>query len=157
MVDKFGISRQKLTTFICVGGFLGSIVFTTQAGILWLDIVDHFITHYGLVSVGILECVLIGWLFQLPRLRAHINQVSTIQLGIWWDALIKVFIPLVLLVILTGDLYSELNKPYGDYSWTSLIIIGRDWLLITLIAAIFVASRPWRTQKHSELGRADER
>ncbi len=156
MVDKFGMTRQKLVTFICVLGFLGAIVFTTQAGILWLDIVDHFITHYGLVTVGILECVLIGWLFQLPRLRSHINEVSSFQLGIWWDALIKVFIPLVLLVILAGDLYGELSTPYGDYSWTSLIIIGRDWLLITLIAAIFVASRPWRTKKHSELGRTDE-
>jgi NSS family neurotransmitter:Na+ symporter len=156
MVDKFGIGRQKLVTFICVLGFLGSIVFTTQAGILWLDIVDHFITHYGLVTVGILECVLIGWLFQLSRLRSHINQVSSIQLGIWWEALIKVFIPLVLLVILAGDLYSEFSTPYGDYSWTSLIIIGRDWLLVTLIMAIFVANRPWRTGKHSELGRADK-
>ncbi len=156
MVDKFGVSRQKLVTFISVLGFLGSIVFTTQAGLLWLDIVDHFITHYGLVSVGILECVLIGWLFQLPKLRAHINQVSSIQLGIWWDALIKVFIPLALLVILAGDLYSEFSKPYGDYSWSSLIIIGRDWLLITLIAAIFVAGRPWRTKRHSQLGRTDK-
>ncbi len=153
MVDKFGVSRQKLVTFICVLGFLGSIIFTTQAGILWLDIVDHFITHYGLVSVGILECVLIGWIFNLPTLRAHINSVSSIQLGAWWDALIKIFIPLVLLVILAGDLVTELSKPYGDYSWTSLIIIGRDWLLITLIAALFVANRPWRTKRHGEVGR----
>ena len=156
MVDKFGMSRQKLATLVCVLGFLGAIVFTTQAGLLWLDIVDHFVTHYGLVTVGILECVLIGWLFNLPKLRSHINRVSSIKLGIWWDALIKVFIPLILVVILAGDLYNEISKPYGDYSWTSLIVIGRDWLLITLFAALMVASRPWRTRQHRELGRADK-
>ena len=155
VVDKFGMDRKKLVTFISMAGFLGSIVFTTQAGLLWLDIVDHFITHYGLVTVGILECFVVGWLFNLPTLRSHINRISSFQLGGWWDFLIKIFIPLVLFVILLGDLYSELTQAYGGYSWSSLILIGRDWLLLTLIAALFLAARPWRTTSHSEGGRAD--
>ena len=155
VVDKFGMDRKKLATFISVAGFLGSIVFTTQAGLLWLDIVDHFVTHYGLVTVGILECFVIGWLFNLPMLRNHINRISSFTLGTWWDLLIKVFIPLVLFVILLGDLYSEFSNAYGGYSWSSLVLIGRDWLLITLIAAIFIASRPWQTRSHNEAGRAD--
>ena len=43
----------------------------------------------------------------------------------------------ILFMILAGDLYTEFKKPYGDYSWTALILIGRDWLLATLIAAFF--------------------
>ena len=155
VVDKFGIDRKKLVTFISVLGFIGSIVFATQAGLLWLDIVDHFITHYGLVTVGILECFVIGWLFNLSTLREHINRISSFRLGTWWDMLIKVFIPLVLLIILLGDLYSEFTQAYGGYSWSSLILIGRDWLLITLVAAFFLANRPWQTKSHSEAGRAD--
>ncbi len=155
MVDKFGISRQKLVTFTCALGFLGSIVFTTHAGLLWLDIVDHFVTHYGLVSIGILECFVIGWLFNLPRLRQHVNRISSMQLGVWWDMLIKIFVPLVLAIILVGDLYSELQKPYGGYSWAAVIIIGRDWLLLTLIGAFVLACRPWRTQSCEQGGRSD--
>lgn len=154
MVDKFGLRRKPLITGVSIIGFLGSIIFTTQAGLLWLDIVDHFLTHYGLVVVGILECILVGWCFKLKVLRNHINRISSIQLGVWWDILIKYFVPLVLGIILFGDLYNELGKPYGGYSWASLILIGRDWILLTLIAAFIIASRPWKTEYHKTGGRS---
>ena len=155
VVDKFGVSRQKLVTLISVMGFLGAVVFTTQAGLFWLDIVDHFLTHYGLIIVGILECIVVGWLFNLPLLRNHVNRISSIKLGLWWDFLIKFFTPLVLLIIFAGHLYTELQKPYEGYSWTSLILIGRDWLLVTLAASFILASWPWKTKQHQAAGRAD--
>ena len=156
VVDKFGLRRGLLVTAVSILGFLGSIVFTTQAGLLWLDIVDHFLTHYGLVVVGILECILVGWLFRLEVLRKYIDSISSVKLGPWWDRLIKYFVPLVLGMVLVVDLCHELSKPYGGYSWTSLIFIGVDWVLLTLIAAVVIASRPWRTEQHKVCGRCDE-
>ncbi len=153
VVDKFGWDRRFLVSVISVLGFGGSVIFTTQAGLLWLDIVDHFVTHYGLILVGIFECVIIGWFFNLEMLRDHINRISSIHIGRGWNILIKFFVPLVLGIILVGDLFSEIQKPYGGYSWTSLILIGRDWLLLTLIAAFIIASRPWKTQHHLTGGR----
>ncbi len=154
MVDKFGIRRKRLITIVSILGFCGSVIFTTQAGLLWLDIVDHFLTHYGLVVVGIFECILVGWFFRIKVLRQHVNRISTIKLGFWWDILIKYFVPLVLGIILVGDLYTELKKPYGGYSWASLILIGWDWILLTLIAAFVIASRPWKTEHHKTGGRS---
>lgn len=154
MVDKFGFRRKTLITAVSVLGFLGSVIFTTRAGLLWLDIVDHFLTHYGLVIVGIAECILVGWFFNLDLVRKHINAISSFRVGVWWMGLIKFFVPLILLIILAGDLFNELQRPYEGYSWTALILIGRDWVLATLIAAFIIASRPWRTQRRSERGRA---
>ncbi len=156
MVDKFGINKKALVNVICILGFMGSIIFTTQAGLLWLDIADHFLTHYGLVVVGIAECILVGWFFKLNILRNHINKISSIRLGPWWDILIKFFVPLVLSIILIGDLYNELREPYGGYTWTSLILIGRDWVLITFIVAVIIALRPWKTEHHKSAGRTEE-
>ncbi len=153
MIDKFAINRKLLVTFIAILGFLGGIVFTSQAGLLWLDIVDHFITHYGLMLVGIMECLIIGWVFHLPSLRRHINAISSIKLGAGWSFLIRYFIPFVLSIILLGDIVHELQTPYGDYGWTALILIGRDWLLLTLMAALAVSSRPWKTDQHKFSGR----
>jgi NSS family neurotransmitter:Na+ symporter len=156
IVDKFGISRKTVVNAVCALGFLGSIIFTTQAGLIWLDIADHFLTHYGLVVVGIAECILVGWLFKLDVLRKHINRISSIRLGGWWDFLIKYFVPLVLSIILVGDLYTEIKQPYEGYSWTALILIGRDWVILTFIVALVIAIRPWKT-KHKELcGRTEE-
>lgn len=53
-----------------------------------------------------------------------------------------------------GNLYTELQTPYGGYSWTALILIGRDWLLLTLIAAFMIALRPWKTRNHKSSGRS---
>jgi NSS family neurotransmitter:Na+ symporter len=144
IVDKFHLSRKGVVTGVCVLGFFGSVVFTTHAGLLWLDIVDHFLTHYGLVVVGIAECILVGWFFNLDRVREHVNKMSTPHLGIWWNMLVKFFIPLVLGVILAGDLFNEISKPYGGYSWGSVILIGVDWVVLTFMAAFVMASRPWK-------------
>ncbi len=150
-VDKFGCSRRYLVSAVTALGFLGSIVFSTRAGLLWLDIVDHFVTHYALVVVGILECVVVGWLFSISSLRHHVNRVSTFRLARGWDWLIRLFVPGVLAVILVGDLVRELQRPYGRYSWAALIWIGWGWLLLTLLLAFTIASRPWRTN-HRALG-----
>jgi len=156
IIDKFGFSRKQVVTTLSILGFLGSIVFASQAGIYWIDILDHFITHYGLVIVGIFECILVGWLFKIEILRRHINKISSIRLGIWWNGLIKYFVPLVLGIILLGDIYNEFKQPYGGYTWTSLILIGRDWLLFTLIAAFWIAARPWKTGQNNAPGRGEE-
>lgn len=155
MVDKFGYSRKPLVSLICALGFFGAVLFTTEAGLLWLDIVDHFITHYGLVLVGIFECLVVGWLFNIRKLRQHINRISSIPMGRPWEILIKGFVPLMLCIILIGDLYHDFRQPYGNYSWTAIILIGRDWLLLTLVIAFFIASRPWRTENHKQPGRSD--
>jgi NSS family neurotransmitter:Na+ symporter len=155
IIDKFHVGRAKVVSTLCVLGFFGGVIFTTGGGIYWLDIVDHFISHYGLVIVGILECILVGWFFHIHRIRKHINKFSSFQLGLWWDMLIRYFVPGVLLIIVVGDLLREISQPYGGYSWTSIIMIGRDWLLFTLIIAIVLSRQPWKTKAHRTKGRSD--
>ena len=54
--DKYpNIRREDISMYVCVFGFIGGILFSTFAGLYYLDIVDHFITNYGLVIVGLLE------------------------------------------------------------------------------------------------------
>ena len=143
-VDKFGWDRRHIVVVISVLGLFGGLIFTSQGGLFWLDIVDHFVTHYGLVVVGLMEALLIGWLFKVERLRHHINAVSEMKVGVWWAILIKYFVPCVLILILGWDLINDLSKPYGDYSWKALFMIGANWLLITLLAAFVLALLPWR-------------
>lgn len=154
VIDKFALKRGRLITVISITGFAGSVIFTTQAGLLWLDIVDHFLTHYGLVVVGIAECILVGWFFNIKVLRKHVDKISSIKLHRWWDNLIKYFIPLILSIILAVDIYDEIQKPYGDYSWTSLLLIGWNWVFITLVIAVIFALRGWKTDLNKKDGRS---
>jgi NSS family neurotransmitter:Na+ symporter len=56
-----------------------------------------------------------------------------------------------LIVLFVSDLIADVRRPYEGYSWIAIILIGRDWLILTLIAALLVAVRPWRTPSKPEL------
>ncbi len=150
LIDKFHYKRKVVVSSICAFGFLGSIVFASKGGLYWVDIVDHFVTHYGLVVVGILECVLVGWIFKASKLREHINHAAGIKMGMAWDISVRFITPLVLTILLIHDLMGELAHSYGGYPRLANIMIGRDWLLVALIVALIVAGRPWRKDIHAE-------
>jgi len=141
LMDKFKVERSRAITGMCGLGFLGSIIFTTGGGLCWLDILDHFITQYGLVTVGVLESVLIGWVLGAEKVRTFINRHSRIPLGRWWNFTIKFFIPLVLGVILIQSFAADFRIPYGGYSWFWLLLIGVNWLMGCLIAAFVFAGK----------------
>ena len=42
------------------------------------DILDHWAFSYSLLTVGLVECVLLGWVFGADKLRAFVNQHSKI-------------------------------------------------------------------------------
>ena len=64
LMDKFGLSRGKVVTLLCVVGFLGGLIYCTGAGLFWLDIVDHFVMNYGAVPLAVVECIVFGWLIK---------------------------------------------------------------------------------------------
>ena len=144
IMDKFRVGRKVSVTLLCCGGFLGGVIFTTRGGLFWLDIVDQFLNHYGLVTVGILECILVGWIYKADTLRDHINAHSRVKVGRWWNFSIKIFIPAVLGIIVVLDIIKELKAPYGGYSRSAVLLIGLDWLVLTMVAAFFVSRRPWK-------------
>ena len=143
IIDKFALNRRFVVTVLCVLGFAGSVIFTTRAGLLWLDIVDHVLTHYGLVTVGLIECIIGAWLFDIKRLRQHINSVSSIKMPRLWEGLIRFFIPAILALMILGDIVAEIKAPYGGYSWFAVFMVGINWIVFTLIAAVFLTKRAW--------------
>jgi NSS family neurotransmitter:Na+ symporter len=146
VIDKFHYARKPVVSVLSIIGFLGGVVFTTGGGMYWLDIVDHFLSEYGLFIACILQCVLVGWLFKAEKLREYVNSLSAWKIGRWWEWSIKYLIPGVLILLLVSGLSQEFAKPYEGYPWLALVLIGRDWLIVTLVIALFVAARPWRRQ-----------
>jgi NSS family neurotransmitter:Na+ symporter len=148
IIDKFHARRGAVVTVLSVIGFLGGLVFTTGGGLSWLDIVDHFLGHYGLFLACLLECALLGWVYRARRLREHANATSSFAVGRWFDVAVRYLAPAALLVLLGNDLVKDLAQPYGGYPWLAVVLIGRDWLLFTLLAGLVIAVQPWRRQLH---------
>jgi NSS family neurotransmitter:Na+ symporter len=158
--DKFGLQRNKMITLLCGFGFLESMLFTTHAGLFWLDIVDHFINHYGLITVGFLEAVIVGWIYKTDTLKAHIlsrmgtsgEQYKFFRQSILrvWEFCIRYITPAALGIALANSLITEFSESYEGYPISGIIILGVGWLIVTHGAAVVVSGLAWKKPLENE-------
>ncbi len=149
ITDKFPWSRKIVVSAVCLLGFLGSIIFTTRSGLYLLDIADHFITNYGLIMGGILECFVVGWLLKAHVARSHVNSCGGKGLSPIWDICVRYLTPALLLIMIIKSLTGELAKAYGGYSADALILFGVDWLMLTVAVSVLFTFYPWRSERFS--------
>ena len=136
---KWKISKARATGIMCIVGFLISLIFATGSGLHWLDIADHFIANFGLVMIGLVECLILGWMYKLSKLRDHANKTSELHLGRWWDYLIKFAIPFVLLILLAAAVINNIINPYLGYPWWIIVLGGVEpCLSIFLLSFVFM-------------------
>ena len=114
-LDQIGWKRSSVASVTCVAGFVGSSLFTTGAGLFWLDIVDHFLNNYGLITVGLLECLLISWHYRIDQLHFHLSDASEGGYSRTWDMIweccVKFVSHTVLVGILVGSAIEDLQTP----------------------------------------------
>jgi len=140
VLDKTKMKRQHIALVVCVLGFLAGIIYTTNAGLYMLDVVDHFVTSVSLIVIGILECIAIGWIYGAKKMRAYVNKVSDFKIGPWWDITIKYITPIALAVILAIQLKAEFVENYSGYpDWA--ILVGWLFVLVPLVIAFLIPQK----------------
>lgn len=114
VVDRTGWPRRIVLPAMSAIGLAVGLVFTMQGGLNWLGVVaDAIDGTWGIAFVGLLECLVLGWLWRIDYLRLHANDRSDWNLGLWWDYLIRVFIPLVLASLFAWSLFGDLTAETG--------------------------------------------
>ncbi|MFP4356595.1 MAG: sodium-dependent transporter [Phycisphaerae bacterium] len=131
LVDKTGWNRTATLWGLTFVGFALGLVYCSQGGLNWLEYVDGFINGpWGIALLGLLECVVLGWTFHLPRLREHANERSDWKLGPWWDWNIRIFVPVILSALFAWYMYDKLANPRflyaadGSLNYLSVTAIG---------------------------------
>lgn len=163
LVDKFNISRTKAVLF---GGGLSaiiSLVYATQGGMIFLDNVDYFINQFGVAMLGLIEIVLIAWVFRkVGEYKAHANAISDIRLGWWWTVSLTVITPIVLGYMMYGllktNLLKQFDTPTGNYEgYSDSLILYSGWsvAIVVVIGAFIISAMKWRAN-HSDMP-ADEK
>lgn len=140
--DSFKIKRKAALFWVCLVGFLIGSLYTSKAGLFWLDVVDHWM-NWGLVIVGLLEAILIGWLYEINRVSADIDSTSEIKLGKFWVFCVKILTPLVLLVTIVLSIYKEILNPYGGYPTWALMAGGWILMITLLFLSILLQEREY--------------
>lgn len=136
VMDKFHTPRVPTLIGVGLCGFIPGIFFCTRAGLLWLDVIDHFMNQFGLMTVCLMEAILIGWCVKEMNLRDHVNRYSEFRVGAWWDFLLKYFIPIVLSILLVSWINQRISASYGDYDRYVEFLGG--WLFVFYLPVISV-------------------
>ena len=125
----------KVSMGVCLAALMAGIIYTTRAGIYFLDLVDHFVTNYNLLLTGFFESILVGWIYGSEKMRRYIDQVSDWRVGKWWNFSIKYIIPAVLVALLGTQFSKDLKVPYEGYpAWA----LGIGWLMVLVPLLIFL-------------------
>jgi len=141
LMDKFGWNREKTSLIFCIVSFLIGILFTTNGGLYWgPDLLDRAVAFYGLLITGILACLVVGWVLPVSKLREFVNKTSDFKIGVWFDWMVKLVVPIGLtFVVLYGGFIPDIKASYGGYPrWASNSI----WivLIVTLILSFVLQS-----------------
>ena len=146
-LKDIGVDGKSALHATCLFIFLGGILFTSGSGLFWLDIIDHFLNNFGLITVGIMECIIVGHLIRIEEIVDHSNSTSEIKIGRKWIYCIKYVTPIILGAILFVKL-TELADGYGTYpGWT--LVVGASMLPISFVASQFLS---WRMRVNGVVG-----
>jgi len=110
--------------------------------------------------IGLVECLVVGWLYNVNILRRHANSRSDWKIGVWWEWLIKYITPLVLGTLFVWSLIDKFTKKEGFLVsaetgkpiWPN--IVGLTLMFIVLVAAV-ILSRVGRTDYRINEVKAD--
>jgi NSS family neurotransmitter:Na+ symporter len=158
IIDKFGWNRRRTILATSLVGVVGSVLFALpqviDPGLAWdgtlgftlIDLIDHWAFGYGLLIVGLIECLVLGWLLPIGRLREELNRASRFRLPAAFDWLIKLVIPAFLAYVIAASVLGEVR---GFYGWHPELTGGRVlpilcflvWLVGTLSLAGWLAFR----------------
>ncbi|TAJ44167.1 sodium-dependent transporter [Methanofollis fontis] len=113
--DYLGIPRVLLSAMVSAGVFLVGLLFMTNGGLYWIDLIDSYYNSFAVLIVGILEAIAIGHLYGAGRLRSFMNESASHPVGEWWDVCIRYLVPVVLIVAVAMNLIDRIGTPYGGY------------------------------------------
>lgn len=150
--DKFHIKPKKVTITVCIIAGIISLLFVTQAGLAWLDIVDNWANSFNLIIIGVLECIAIGWTFNLRKVLKEVNKnTKRFRAPYWWFAAsVKFISPVLLAALFIWNIVTLFVQSGGTYNpdypiWAQ---IAAGWAVTILVfASGFIAKAVIKSKK----------
>ncbi|XP_038630787.1 sodium- and chloride-dependent neutral and basic amino acid transporter B(0+)-like [Scyliorhinus canicula] len=158
---KFLRSRRLyLTTGLCFVFYFLGLLFVTEAGIYWLNLVDYFCTGWIVIITALLEVIALNWIYGMNRFIKDIEMMigkRTWIFWLWWRACWMFISPCLLTAVLVWSLATFTSPTYGSVEypvWATvlgwcMIIFCIMWIPIVAIVRIVQAEGATLCQKIS--------
>lgn len=145
-LDKFDVSRKKLVSIISIVGFCGSACFASYAGFNFiLDIVDAYVANIVIAGLGLVEVILISYIYGTSKLREEANAFSDFRIGKWWDYLLRYFTPLLLGAVVITNLFNIITELLNKdmVGIVSNIVFGWGIVVIMIGVSFVFYKKKW--------------
>jgi len=129
--DRWKLKHRTANLSVGVAGFLFGLPLVFGAGLLWLDIVDRFMTQFGLMLVCLGEAIIIGWYYGSGKMRGYVNDLSEMRINWLWDAGVRFILPVATVVLLVWEIVKRIESSYKGYPRIAEFFGG--WLVVILL------------------------
>uniref|UniRef100_UPI00398F2CA2 sodium- and chloride-dependent neutral and basic amino acid transporter B(0+)-like n=1 Tax=Pristiophorus japonicus TaxID=55135 RepID=UPI00398F2CA2 len=112
--------RIYLTAGICLAFFFLGLVCVTQAGIYWVNLLDHFCAGWGILVAAVIELVGISWIYGINRFTKDIEMMigeKNWLFWLWWKVCWFFISPCLLAAILLWSLVTFVPPTYGSIEY----------------------------------------
>ncbi|GCB67228.1 sodium- and chloride-dependent neutral and basic amino acid transporter B(0+)-like [Scyliorhinus torazame] len=124
LLDQFpNFLRSKrfyLTVTVCLISYILGLVCITQAGIYWLNLMDHFCAGLVLIMSALLEIIGLCWIYGVNRFIKDIEMMigkRSWLFWLWWRVCWNFISPCLLAVILIWSLAVFSPPTYGSIEY----------------------------------------
>ncbi|XP_059833415.1 sodium- and chloride-dependent neutral and basic amino acid transporter B(0+)-like isoform X4 [Hypanus sabinus] len=151
LVDQFPkllqSKRLYLTAGLCLIFYLLGLIFVTEGGVYWLNLIDYFCTGWILITIALLELIGLSWVYGVNRFIKDIEMMigeRNFLFWLWWRVCWCFISPCMLLAILTWSLATFAPPSYGPMEypvWATpfgwfLIILCIMWIPVIAIMRV---------------------
>ena len=134
--NKFGWSRNKTMTILCVFGAAVSMIYATAMGSYILGIADTFVNQIAILIGVIFECIIFAWIFKAENIIPKLNAKSkSIKLGKWWLIVVKYVLPIFIAIVWIGGILEVISS--GSMLELAILAI----LTVILLGATFIFTK----------------
>jgi len=95
IVDALHWARWKAAMLVCMIGLVASSAFTTNFGWVMFDLTEHYMLNYIVPTVGLLQCIAVGWLFEYETTavisKEHRRSLRIMSVGFWLPTVLICF------------------------------------------------------------------
>ena len=134
--NKFGWSRNKTMTVLCVFGAAVSMIYATAMGSYILGIADTFVNQMAILIGVIFECIVFAWIFKAENIIPKLNAKSkSIKLGKWWLVVVKYVLPIFIAIVWVGGILEVISS--GSMLELAILVI----LTVILLGATFIFTK----------------
>ncbi len=150
--EKFNVSRTKAVLTSGLTATAISLLFATNGGLYFLDVVDYFINNFGVVTAGLVEVVLIAWFFKgLGGLQTHTNAISDLRVGAWWKICLSFVTPIVLGYMMFDNIRQNLKENYEGYPTDLIMYAGLLVVVVSIAGGILLSLKGWKANTNLDL------